>query len=135
MLWISCPRCVSLAANTVCFSASFTAEQFKIFTSMFFIGCNLLYDCFEQKQIVKTVGNLFVPNCHIKLLRTRDTQILKSYNVLCKHTGKRFFLRGMLELCRRFKGRKAFRRVRGVFTPLLQKNLAAALYLFVKDSF
>ena len=56
---------------------------------MFFIGCNLLYDCFEQKQIVKTVGNLFVPNCHIKMLRNSLGEYRK-YIVTLRGMGYKF---------------------------------------------
>ena len=44
---ILCPRWVSLAANTMFFSASATAWQFKTFTSILLIGLSLLYNRFQ----------------------------------------------------------------------------------------
>ena len=44
---ILCPCWVSLAAKTMFFSASATAWQFKIFTSICLIGMSLLYNRFQ----------------------------------------------------------------------------------------
>ncbi len=89
------------------------------FTSIFTpsMALFLLYDCFQQNEIVNAVCYLFVPGVHTVMLGTGKAHVVNGHDMLCQHPAKSFRLRTVQERRSRlpFQRRKPVRFIRGVF--------------------
>ena len=93
---------------------------------------SLLYNGFQQEQIVEAVCDLFLPCAYPVIRIIVKAHVIQGDDMLRQHPGKGALRRGMLQGCRRLKSPQPVRIVPGIFLRFLLQCVGTEPHLRVK---